>query len=129
MLSPPLLWLQSSSQVVTKSPMFLVPPQLKPMKQKMIPRSHMILIHAWCEISMMKFHENQEYENWIHLSKGIPHRKLKHFYVKMNSNNERLVCFLKPTTKLLLQVRWNQEIPGSHCSYWTLTNIMSTKYR
>ena len=47
----------------------LLPRQLKPMRPKMIPGSHMILIHAWCEISMMKCHENQECENWIHLSK------------------------------------------------------------
>ena len=43
---------------------FWVPyPQLKPMRLKMISRSHMITIHAWCEMSMMKFHENQACEN------------------------------------------------------------------
>ena len=106
----------------------LLPPQLKPMRLKMILGSHIILIHEWCEMSMMKCHEHQACENWIHLSKCLPHRKLEHFYAKMNSNNWRLVCFLKPTIELLLQVRWNQAMSGYQCFYSTLPNIMSTKY-
>ena len=34
----------------------LLPPKLKPLRPKIIPGSHMILIHAWCEISIIKFH-------------------------------------------------------------------------
>ena len=126
MLVAALLWLQSSSQVVNKSPM--LPPKLKPMRPKMILGSHMSLIHGWCEMNMMRWHEHQSYENWIHLSKFNPHRKHEHCSAKMNSNNWRLVCFLKPTIELLLQVRWNKAIPGSHYWYFTLPNIMSTKY-
>ena len=94
----------------------------------MILGSHMILIHAWCEMSMMKFHEHQACENWIHLLKCTPHTKHEHCSAKMNSNNWRLVFFLKPTIELLLQVRGNQAMPGSHCFHCTLKNIMSTKY-
>ena len=78
---------------------------------------------------MMKCHEIQEWENWIYLSKGIPHRKLEHCSAKMNSNNWRLICFLERKIRLLLQVRWNQAIKGCHCLYCTLPNIMSIKYR
>ena len=60
--------------------------------------------------------------------KWSPTKETEHCSAKMNSNNWRLVFFLKPTIELLLQVRWNQAIPGSHCLYLTLTNIMSTKY-
>ena len=108
---------------------YLLPPNLKPMRQKVIPGSHMILIHGWCEISMMRCHEHQACENWIHLSKCTPHRKYEHCSTRMNSSNWSLVCCLKPKIKLLLQVRWNKAIPGSHCWYRTIPNIMSTKYR
>ena len=40
----------------------LFPAQLKPMRPKMISGSHMILMHAWCEMSMMKCHERQACE-------------------------------------------------------------------
>ena len=55
--------------------------------------------------------------------------KPTHFSAKMNSNNWRLVFFLKPTIELRLQVRWNKAIPRSHWWYCTRPNIMSTKYR
>ena len=128
MLAATLLWLKSSSQVVTKSPMLLVAPKIETNVTKndsMVPYDP---DHAWCEMSMMKCHENQACENWIHLSKSLPHRKLEHWSAKMNSNNWRLVCFLKPTIELLLPVRWNQVMPGSHFLYCTFTNIMNTKY-
>ena len=129
MLVAALLWLQSLLKWWLNLQCCLFPPQLKPMRPKIIPGSHMILIHGWCEMSMMRFHEHQACENWIHISKGLPHRKLEHYFAKMNSNNWRLVCFLKPTTELLLQVRWNQAIPVSHLFHYTLPNIISTKYR